>query len=79
MSDGLAQGPYVVARVGFEPTTFWTQGTEPPHPTYISYRYVFMYANKSDQYVEKHPPDQKEIDSNDFSVDFISICNAYRQ
>src|SRR6218665_1358893 len=36
-SEGLAQGPYVVARVGFEPATFHTQGTEPatepPHPT----------------------------------------------
>src|SRR6218665_1303514 len=28
-SEGLAQGPYIAARVGFEPVTFWTQGTEP--------------------------------------------------
>jgi len=28
-SEGLAQGPYVVDRVGFEPATFRTQGTEP--------------------------------------------------
>ena len=29
MSEGLAQGPYVEARVRFEPATFRTQGTEP--------------------------------------------------
>jgi len=32
MSEGLAQGPYVAARVGFEPATFRTQGTELPRP-----------------------------------------------
>jgi len=25
--EGFAQGPYVAARVGFEPTTLWMQGT----------------------------------------------------
>ena len=33
MSEGFAQGQYVVAGVGFEPATFWMQGlltTEPP-------------------------------------------------
>ena len=29
MSEGLTQGPYVVAGVGFEPMSFRTQGTEP--------------------------------------------------
>ena len=29
VSEGLAQGPYVVARVGFEPATLQTQDTEP--------------------------------------------------
>ena len=29
MSEGLVQGPYMAARVGFEPATFRTQGTEP--------------------------------------------------
>ena len=29
MSEGLPQGIYVVARVGFEPATFWMQGAEP--------------------------------------------------
>ena len=37
MSEGLAQGSYVVARVGFGPATFRTQATEPttepPCPT----------------------------------------------
>ena len=38
-SEGLAQGPYMVARVGFKPTTRWTKGEEstnelpcPQHP-----------------------------------------------
>ena len=29
MSEVLAQGPYVAARVGFEPAIFQTQGTKP--------------------------------------------------
>ena len=41
MSEGLAQGTYVAARVGFEPATFRTQGTEPttepPRPIQIQY------------------------------------------
>ena len=36
MSEGLAQGSYVVARVGFEPATLQTKGNEltiePPRP-----------------------------------------------
>ena len=28
-SEGLAQGPHVAARVGFEPATLRTEGTEP--------------------------------------------------
>ena len=28
VSEGLTQGPYVAARVGFEPATLWMQGTE---------------------------------------------------
>ena len=39
VSEELAQAPYVKARVGFEPMTFQTQGTEPstepPFPIYI--------------------------------------------
>jgi len=38
-SEGLAQGPYVVARVGFKPATLRTEGTElntePPRLTWI--------------------------------------------
>ena len=37
VSEGFAQGPYVVARLEFKPVTFRTQGTkpttEPPRPT----------------------------------------------
>ena len=29
VNEGLAQGTYVAARVGIEPTTYQTQGTEP--------------------------------------------------
>src|SRR6218665_2607119 len=36
-SEGLAQGPYLVTRAGFKPTTLWTKGdestNEPPCPT----------------------------------------------
>jgi len=39
-SEGLAQGPYVAAGVGFEPATFQTEGAEltpePPRPTRLS-------------------------------------------
>ena len=39
VSEGLAQGPYVAARLGFEPATFRMQATEPttepPCPTVI--------------------------------------------
>ena len=28
MSEGLAQGPYMAARVGFKPVALWMQGTE---------------------------------------------------
>ena len=35
--EGFVQGPYVAARVGFEPATIRTQGaeltTKPPRPT----------------------------------------------
>ena len=32
-SEGLAQGPYVAARVGFEPTTLRTKGAESTNET----------------------------------------------
>ena len=38
-SEGLAQGPYVADRAGFEPATLWTKGDEStdesPRPTNI--------------------------------------------
>jgi len=45
-SEGLAQGPYVGARAGFEPTTFRTKGVEstnePPCPTLLIFSlYLF--------------------------------------
>ena|SRR6218665_3954687 len=44
-SEGLAQDPYVVARLGFEPVTLWTQGTEhttePPHLFCCLLSYLF--------------------------------------
>src|SRR6218665_115095 len=40
VSEGLAQGRYVVARAGFEPTTLWTKGVDttnaPPIMPHIS-------------------------------------------
>ena len=33
MGEGLAQGPYVAARGGVEPTTFRTEGTDNLHLT----------------------------------------------
>jgi len=45
--DGLAKGPYMAARVGFEPTTLRTEGTklttDPPTPR-MSIQ-ACMYAN----------------------------------
>ena len=43
VSERLAQGPNVAARVGFEPATFRTQGTEPttePPPSVCIYALV---------------------------------------
>jgi len=43
----LAQGPFMAARVGFEPATFQTQGTElttnPHRPTYVCI-HMYMYV-----------------------------------
>ena len=39
VNKGLAQGPYVMSKAGFEPTTLQTKGdastNEPPHPTNV--------------------------------------------
>ena len=51
VSKGLAQGPYVAAGAGFEPTTFQTKGVEstnePPRPqsilchcSYVNWKYL---------------------------------------
>jgi len=52
-SEGLAQGPYVVARAGIKPATLHTKGVEstnePPQPTIcIAYpcKIYIKYTNK---------------------------------
>src|SRR6218665_2402982 len=45
--EGLAQGPYVAARVGFEPPTFRTQSTDPttePSPHLRNLMYVDAFC-----------------------------------
>ena len=53
MSEGLAQGLYVAARVGFEPTILPTIGVDstngPPHPhkhivLYFIVLYLYLYC-----------------------------------
>ena len=45
-SEGLAHGPYVVARLGHEPVSLRTQGaehtTEPPHPHFYLLLLTFI-------------------------------------
>ena len=51
-SEGLAQGPYVTARAGFEPATLRTKGDEstndPPLPyfVYLAYHKSLCYEVK---------------------------------
>ena len=45
-SEGLAQGPYEVARVGFEPVTLWMEDIELYHlATSAHHAPLFMQAN----------------------------------
>ena len=48
VSEGLAQGPYVAARAGFEPTTLRTKGIDstkaPTCPTYHMYYMSILYV-----------------------------------
>ena len=47
-SEGLAQGPYMAARVGFEPATLQTQGTKPyllattPHTVLLTWLLMML-------------------------------------
>ena len=45
-SEGLVQGPYVVAWAGYEPATLWTKGVEstnePPRPTIMLFIFRFL-------------------------------------
>ena len=49
-SEGLAQGPYVAARAGFEPTTLRPKGdettNEPPRPTWFTLNNSQLKAGK---------------------------------
>ena len=51
VSEGLAQGPYVVVRAGFKPATLVTQDmeltTEPPCPTVL---HIHEYLNTYKKY-----------------------------
>src|SRR6218665_1072703 len=55
-SEGLAQGPYVVARDRFEPVTLWTKGVkstnEPPHPS----KSLWTFALARYQVFRKYSP-----------------------
>jgi len=46
VSEGLAQGPNVAARVGFKPATLWMQGIEfttvTLHPTNSPHKVLLM-------------------------------------
>ena len=46
MSEGLAQGPHVAARVGFEPVTQGTElKTEPPCPKKLAFQVQELRLN----------------------------------
>lgn len=44
-SEELAQGPYLVAKMGFEPATLQTHRTEPPRPITVSSPTLCNYCN----------------------------------
>jgi len=44
VSEGLAQGPYMLDRVGFEPATFRMEGPKPYHAQLIQMDYVVVVA-----------------------------------
>ena len=59
MSDGPAQRPYVAARVGFEPATFRTHGTEPTtKPARPTRSYTPVYINTSPASPASPAPDK---------------------
>ena len=47
-SEGLAQGPYVEARTGFEPATLWTKGDESTNEPQCSTIHCMYQTNSSD-------------------------------
>jgi len=49
MGEGLAQGPYVVARVGFEPATARMQGIGPNiEKPYMLDKNIYIHTKLSD-------------------------------
>src|SRR6218665_1821476 len=56
-SEGLAQGPSVAARAGFELATLRTKGdestNEPPHPTSIIKFQLFCIASEGENYAKE--------------------------
>ena len=75
-SEGLAQGPYMAARGGVEPTTFRTEGTEhhhsaAPRPIILTLSFVLTFIlalsfAKITKIVERNS-------SNRFSVSYIAF------
>ena len=50
MSEGLTNGPYVAARVGFEPVTFCTEGTKPTNEPPCPYGFSFTVQKLTKPY-----------------------------
>ena len=45
-SEGLAQGPYVASRVGFDPMALWTKGNEPTNEPPRRMRLTAVYRRR---------------------------------
>ena|SRR6218665_1892529 len=84
MNEGLAQGPYVAARVGFEPATYQTEGTEPTTeplrmyaPPYMQ-TYIVLHAHMLTYvHYDNNRGDMMVVFCNgDENVDAMWWCNA---
>ena len=42
VSEGLAQGPYVAARVGVKPMTLWTKGVDSTNAPHTPHNYFVI-------------------------------------
>ena len=58
MTKGLAHGPYVTARVVFEPATFRTEGTEHHHwatsPNIVTDKVIVIFALRCAEFKRKY-------------------------